>query len=130
MPSSRAKPASVDAYIATFPAAAQAVLQQVRRAAAEAAPAAQEVIRYGIPALKQHGVLVYYAAFRNHIGFYPPVLGNAALEKAAARYAGDKGNLRFPLDEPMPLALIRRLTRLRAKQDKEKHGAAKNRRKS
>lgn len=122
MPTSRPRPENVDAYIADFPPDVQAVLQQVRQAVAAAAPDANEIISYGMPALRQHGVLVYFAAFKSHIGFYPPIRGDAALEKAAARYAGEKGNLRFPLAEPMPLALIRRLTRLRAQQDREKHG--------
>ena len=55
-----------------------------------------------MPALEQHGILVYFAAFKNHIGFYPPIRGDARLEKAASRYAGAKGNLRFPFDEPIP----------------------------
>ena len=98
----------------------RAILQQVRQAVRAAAPDAVEVISYGIPALRLRGVLVYFAAFKHHVGFYPPVRGDARLEKAASRYAGEKGNLRFPLDEPMPLALIARLTRLRAKQDRAK----------
>lgn len=118
MATNRPAPASVDAYIAAFPPDVQAILRQVRQAVRAAAPDAAEVISYGIPALKLRGVLVYYAAFKHHVGFYPPVRGDARLEKAASRYAGEKGNLRFPLDEPMPLALIARLTRLRAKQDR------------
>jgi uncharacterized protein YdhG (YjbR/CyaY superfamily) len=92
-------------------------LRKVRRAVRAAAPNAREVISYRMPALRQHGVLVYFAAFKKHIGFYPPIKGDAKLEKAAARYAGAKGNLRFPLDEPIPYELIKRLTRLRARQD-------------
>ena len=68
-------------------------------------------------------MLVYFAAFKHHIGFYPPIRGDARLEAAAARYAGEKGNLRFPLDEPLPYALIERLTRWRALQDLAKAGA-------
>jgi len=113
----RIKPATVDEYIAAFPPNVQAVLQQVRRVVLEAAPRAQEAVSYRMPALRQHGMLVYYAAFRNHIGFYPPIRGDARLQRAAARYAGDKGNLRFPLDQPIPFDLIRRLTKLRARQD-------------
>jgi len=125
MPAARARPANIDAYIAAFPPDVQAVLQQVRRAVSEAAPAAEEAISYGIPAFRQGGVLVYFAAFKSHVGFYPPVRGDAALEKAASRYAGEKGNLRFPLDQPMPLALIKRITRLRAKQEAARSGARK-----
>jgi len=125
MPAARARPANIDAYIAAFPPDVQAVLQQVRRAVSEAAPAAEEAISYGIPAFRQGGVLVYFAAFKSHVGFYPPVRGDAALEKAASRYAGEKGNLRFPLDQPMPLALIKRITRLRAKQEAARSVARK-----
>ncbi|HVY05482.1 MAG TPA: DUF1801 domain-containing protein [Burkholderiales bacterium] len=116
-------PANVDAYIESFPPKVQAVLRQVRKAVRTAASDAQEVISYRMPALKQNGMLVYFAAFKNHIGFYPPIKGDARLEKAASRYAGEKGNLRFPLDEPMPLDLIQRLTRFRVKQDIEKAAA-------
>ena len=112
-----APPHSVDAYIATFPPDVQAILRKVRATVVAAAPDAHEIISYRMPALRQHGVLVYYAAFKNHIGFYPPIKGDARLEQAIARYAGEKGNLRFPLDEPIPYPLIARLTRLRAKQD-------------
>ena len=112
-----APPPSVDAYIATFPPEVQATLRKVRATVVAAAPDAHEIISYRMPALRQHGVLVYYAAFKNHIGFYPPIKGDARLEQASARYAGEKGNLRFPLDEPIPYPLIARLTRLRARQD-------------
>ena len=113
-----APPADVDAYIASFPPDVQAVLQKVRATVRASAPDAHEVISYRMPALKQHGVLVYFAAFKHHIGFYPPIRGDARLEQAAARYAGEKGNLRFPLDEPIPYPLIGRLTTLRARQDR------------
>ena len=112
-----APPHSVDAYIATFPPEVQAILRKVRATVVAAAPDAHEIISYRMPALRQHGVLVYYAAFKNHIGFYPPIKGDARLEQASARYAGAKGNLRFPLDEPIPYPLIARLTQLRARQD-------------
>jgi uncharacterized protein YdhG (YjbR/CyaY superfamily) len=95
----------------------QAILRKVRATVLAAAPEAREIISYRMPALRQHGVLVYYAAFKRHIGFYPPIKGDAKLQRAAARYAGDKGNLRFPLDQPIPYPLIERLTKLRARQD-------------
>jgi uncharacterized protein YdhG (YjbR/CyaY superfamily) len=118
-------PANVDEYIATFPAEVRAILRKVRRTVRAAAPTAREIISYRMPALRQHGVLVYFAAFKKHIGFFPPIKGDAKLEKAAARYAGEKGNLRFPLDEPIPYGLIKRLTQLRARQDR---AAAKSKR--
>jgi len=117
---SRSQPTTVDEYIALFDADVQAVLRKVRRVVRQAAPHAREVISYSMPALKQNGILVFFAAFKKHIGFYPPIGGDARLEKRAAHYAGEKGNLRFPLDEPMPLKLIATLTRLRAKQDAAK----------
>jgi uncharacterized protein YdhG (YjbR/CyaY superfamily) len=70
-----------------------------------------------MPAFRQGAVLVYFAAFKSHFGLYPPVSGDAGLEKALSRYTGPKGNLKFPLDGPMPYALIRRVVRLRVKQE-------------
>jgi uncharacterized protein YdhG (YjbR/CyaY superfamily) len=117
MESSRTAPANVDEYIQGFSPEVQAILQQVRHVIREAAPLAQEVISYRMPAFKQNGILVYFAAFKNHIGLYPPVSGDARIEKAVAPYAGEKGNLRFPFDKPIPYDLIFRITALRVKQD-------------
>src|SRR5262245_37357127 len=90
--------ADVDEYVAAFPPAVRAILQRVRRVVRAAAPGATEVISYRMPALKQNGILVYFAAFKNHIGFYPPIQGDARLERAASRYAGKQGDLQFHLD--------------------------------
>ena len=111
------KPKDVDSYIAAFPKDHEALLKKVQRSIRAAAPNATEVISYNIPAYRQNGMLVYFAGFKHHIGLYPPVRGNAALEKAAAKYAGPKGNLQFPYDEPLPLALITRIVRHNVKQD-------------
>jgi uncharacterized protein YdhG (YjbR/CyaY superfamily) len=100
------KPTDIDGYISLFPADVRAVLRDV----------AVETISYQMPAFRQHGILVYFAAWKKHIGLYPPISGDKAVEKAIARYAGPKGNLQFPLDEPMPLALIERIVKLRVKQ--------------
>jgi uncharacterized protein YdhG (YjbR/CyaY superfamily) len=113
-------PSTVDDYILGFPEGVQSVLHKVRQAVRAAAPDAEEVISYRMPALRLNGVLVYYAAFKHHIGFYPPVRGDVALEREAAPYAGEKGNLRFPFDAPIPYELIGRLTALRAGQDRLK----------
>jgi uncharacterized protein YdhG (YjbR/CyaY superfamily) len=113
----RTAPATVDEYIVAFPPDVQVILQKIREVVRGAAPDAQEAISYQIPAFKLNGVLVYFAAFKNHIGMYPPVRGDARLEKALTRYAGEKGNLRFPLAEPIPYGLIERITRLRVKQN-------------
>jgi uncharacterized protein YdhG (YjbR/CyaY superfamily) len=112
-----AVPATIDEYIAGFSPDVQRILQRVRRAARAAAPEAQEVISYRMPALKQGGMLVYFAAFKNHIGLYPPARGDPELERAVAPYAGEKGNLRFPLDKPIPYDLVARVTTLRLKQN-------------
>src|SRR6478672_375670 len=123
------KPTDIDGYISQFPADVQAILEKMRETIRHAAPEAKETISYMMPAFKQHGILVYFAAWEKHIGMYPPISGNKTLEKAIARYAGPKGNLQFPLDEPMPFDLIERIVKLRVKQDTEK-AAAKRGKKS
>lgn len=117
------RPKDIDDYISKFPADVQAVLRKVRETIRHAAPDAKEVISYMMPAFRQHGILVYFAAWEKHIGMYPPISGNKTLEKAIARYAGPKGNLQFPLDEPIPCDLIERIVKLRVKQDTEKAAA-------
>jgi uncharacterized protein YdhG (YjbR/CyaY superfamily) len=117
MKQSPAAAKTVDEYIAAFSPEVQSILERIRQVVREAAPEAQEVISYRMPALKQGGILVYFAAFRNHIGLYPPVSGDPDLEKAIAPYAGAKGNLRFPFDKPLPYDLIARVTALRLEQN-------------
>ncbi len=117
---SRATPKTIDEYISGFPPDVQTVLRKVRKVVRSAAPDAQEAISYQMPAFKLDGVLVYFAAFKKHIGFYPPVRGDAGLKKAVSGYAGPKGNLRFPLDQPIPYDLIKRVTKLRLKQKDKK----------
>jgi uncharacterized protein YdhG (YjbR/CyaY superfamily) len=118
-------PANIDEYIAAFPPDVQTMLQQIRLTIRQAAPDAQEAISYNMPAFTQQGTLVYFAAFKKHIGFYPPVRGDAKLVKAISPYAGEKGNLRFPLDQPIPFDLIAKIVKLRVKQNlsKAKHRA-------
>ena len=110
-------PTSIDEYIAAFPTEVQAILKKIRTTVAVAAPDAQELISYRMPAFAQQGILVYFAAFKNHIGVYPPVSGDPRLEKALSPYAGPKGNLKFPLSQPIPYDLIRRIVSLRVKQN-------------
>src|SRR5271166_856636 len=123
------KAEDIDGYISQFPADVQAILQKVRSTISCAAPEAKETISYMMPAFKLHGILVYFAAWEKHIGMYPPISGNKTLERAIARYAGPKGNLQFPLDEPIPYDLIERLVKLRVKQDSAK-AAGKRKKKS
>jgi uncharacterized protein YdhG (YjbR/CyaY superfamily) len=123
MATGQLRPQSIDEYIAAFSPEVRAILERIRLAIANAAPEAQESISYRIPTFTLSGALVYFAAFKKHIGFYPPVRGDAGLEKAVAPYAGEKGNLRFPLDQPIPYGLIERIVRLRVKQNLAKAAA-------
>lgn len=111
-------PRNIDDYIAAAPAEVRPILEKIRRTIAAAAPDAEEVISYRMPAFRLNGILVYFAAFQHHVGLYPPFHGDAKLEKDLARYAGPKGNLRFPLDAPIPYPLIKRIVQLRVKQDR------------
>ena len=124
-----ATPNDINAYILRFPTNVQEILQKVRETILNAAPQAKEVISYRMPAFRQHGILVHFAAWKNHIGLYPPISGDVAIEKAAAKYAGPKGNLQFPLDEPIPYNLIKLIVKLRVKQDRERAEAKRDRRK-
>ena len=121
---SRMKPpfADVDEYIAQFPPGIQEILRAVRATVRSAAPAAQERISYGMPALFQDGAVVYFAAFKHHIGLFPPV-EDPAVRAKVARYAGPKGNLRFPYSAPMPLDLIADVVRARLAANRTKAAA-------
>ena len=105
------EPAGVDAYLAGVAPEARAVLERIRAMARAIAPDATEAISYGIPTFKRDGRPFHFAAFTRHVGLYPPVRGDARLEKALARYANPKGNLALPLDEPIPYALVERVIR-------------------
>ena len=124
------RPKDIDDYISKFPADVQVILEKVRETIRHAAPEAKETISYLMPAFRQHGILVYFAAWEKHIGMYPPISGDKTLEKAIARYAGPKGNLQFPLDEPIPYNLIERIVKLRVKQDSAKAEAKRAKRKT
>jgi uncharacterized protein YdhG (YjbR/CyaY superfamily) len=113
-------PITIDEYIAGCAAEVRPILQKIRQTIGAAAPDAKETISYRMPTFTLEGVVVHFGAFKNHVGLYPPVRGDAALEKQLALYAGEKGNLRFPLDEPMPYALIERIVKLRVRQNRER----------
>jgi uncharacterized protein YdhG (YjbR/CyaY superfamily) len=101
---------SIDAYIAEAAPEAQGILQEIRRVVKTAVPDASETISYGVPAFKQKRVFIYFAAFKKHIGVYPPVQGDEALQAALRPYrGGEKGNLKFPLNQPIPYDLIYRV---------------------
>ena len=117
MPTGRGTPKNIDEYIASFSPEVQAILKKIRLTIRDAAPGAQETISYKIPAFRLNRILVYFAAFKNHIGLYPPVRDDAKLVKAASAYTGEKGNLQFPLDQPIPYGLIERIVKFRVKQN-------------
>jgi uncharacterized protein YdhG (YjbR/CyaY superfamily) len=111
---------SIDEYIATFPEEIQSILQEIRATIQAAAPDAEEKISYQMPTFALKGNLVHFAAFKNHIGFYPTPSGVEAFKEEIARYQGAKGSIRFPLDEPMPLDLISRIVKLRVAENLKK----------
>jgi uncharacterized protein YdhG (YjbR/CyaY superfamily) len=113
-------PKNVDEYIATFPQDIQQRLEQMRQAIRKAAPAAEELISYQMPAYKYHGVLVYFAGYKNHIGFYATPTGHAAFKKELAAYKEGKGSVQFPHEQLLPLALINRIVKFRMKENLEK----------
>ena len=108
-------PATVAAYIAAAPKSVRAILKSVRATVRKAAPEAEERISYRMPAFFYRGVLVYFAAFKKHIGLFPPVRESSLLP-LVAKYTGPKGNLQFPLSEPIPHALIAKLVKARMKE--------------
>jgi len=108
---------TIDEYIAAFPKDIQEKLEKLRQTIRKAAPEAEEVISYQMPALKLHGILVYFAAFKNHIGFFPTASGVEAFKEELASYETTKGTVRFPLYRPLPLPLIGKIVRFRAKEN-------------
>jgi uncharacterized protein YdhG (YjbR/CyaY superfamily) len=110
-------PKTIDDYIASAPEQVRPVLESIRATIRKAAPKAEERISYRIPAFFLEEVLVYFAAFQKHIGFYPPVR-DPSLSALLAKYAGPKGNLQFPLTEPIPHALITRIVKARLKESR------------
>jgi uncharacterized protein YdhG (YjbR/CyaY superfamily) len=103
----------IDAYIAAAPAAARSPLKAIRDMARRAAPEAEEIMSYRMPAFRQGRILINFAAFKAHIGVFPPVRGDAKLERALKPWMGPKGNLQLPLGEPLPLDLLERVVKLR-----------------
>ena len=110
----RAKPASVSAYIAGFPPGAKEMLQQIRALIRDTIPEAEESISYDIPAYKRKGKpVIYFAGFKNHVSVYPAPRGVSPFKEELAGYKGGKGTVQFPLTEPLPVQLIRRIIEFR-----------------
>lgn len=104
---------SIEHYISTFPADIQDILESIRKVIREAAPDAVEKISYQMPTFTQHGNVVHFAAFKNHIGFYPAPSGIMEFEQELAPYKAGKGTIQFPLDQPIPYELITKVVKFR-----------------
>jgi len=111
---------TIDEYIATFPKNVQSILEELRQAVKETAPEAEEAISYQMPAFKLNGNLVYFAAFKNHIGFFPTSSAMEVFKEEVKEYKTGKGTLRFPMDKPMPLDLVKKIVKYRVKENLDK----------
>ena len=117
---------NVDEYLEAFPAGIQAIMEKLRQIIKTAAPKAEEVISYQMPAYKYHGMLVYFAGWKNHIGFYPTSSGTNAFKKELSVYKGAKGSVQFPLDKAIPFSLISKIVKFRVKKNEAKAKAKKH----
>lgn len=117
MKNSQPTPTTIDEFIAAFPEDIRAILQKIRAIIREEAPEAQETINYGIPTFTLHGNLVHFSAFKKHIGFYPAPSGIEKFKDELAPYAGAKGSVQFPLDQPIPYELIRKIVAFRVEEN-------------
>jgi uncharacterized protein YdhG (YjbR/CyaY superfamily) len=122
-------PQNIDEYIACFPQEVQEKLQRIRETIRNAAPDAEEKISYQMPTFAQEGNLVHFAAFQNHIGFYPAPQGIEEFKEELSIYKGGKGSVQFPLDQPIPFALISKIVTFRLKENLAKAAAKKNKKK-
>jgi len=116
---------NVDEYIAGFPGDIQKKLEQMRATISKAAPGAEETISYSMPAFKLKGILVYFAAFKNHIGFYPTASAIAAFKKEISKYKWSKGAIQFPTEMPLPLELVTEIVKFKVKANMDKAEAKK-----
>lgn len=113
-------PKTIDEYITGFPPDVQEILQEIRMTIRDAAPDAQETIKYRMPTFTLNGNLVHFAAFRRQIGFYPLPTGIEQFKNELSVYKGGKGSVQFPLDEPIPFDLVRRIVKFRVKENLER----------
>ncbi len=114
------KPIDFDDYISGFPAEVKEMLERLRATIKNAAPNAEEVISYSMPAFKLNGLLIYFAGYKNHIGLYPMASGIAAFKKELSIYKGAKGSVQFPIDKPLPLTLIKKIVKFRVAENLQK----------
>lgn len=120
MDTNKTTPKNIDEYIAGFPDNIQEILEKIRKTIREAAPDSEEAISYQMPTFRLYGNLVHFAAFKNHIGFYPTPTGTEKFQKELSAYKGAKGSVQFPLDKPIPYDLIRDIVRFRVGENMEK----------
>ncbi len=123
MKSGQTAPKNIDEYIAGFPPEIQEKLQKIRATIHKAAPKAEEAISYMIPTFKLHGNLVHFAAFKNHLGFYPGAAGIEAFQEELAGYETSKGTVQFPMDQRIPFVLITKIVKFRVQQNLDKAAA-------
>ena len=126
MAASRKQFKTMDEYIDAFPEDVKGILNELRQTIKEVAPKAEETISYQIPTFTLNGNMVHFAAFENHIGFYPTPSGMEAFKEELSRYKGAKGSVQFPIDEPLPLPLIRRIVEYRVKENQERRSKKKS----
>lgn len=119
MEAAMTKFSTVDEYIAAFPPETQSILRELRATIRKAAPKAVEAISYNMPGYKLNGPLVWFAGYKNHIGFYPKPSGLLAFKKELAGYKSSKGAVQFPIDKPMPLSLVSKMVKYRIKENTE-----------
>ena len=118
---------NTDEYIESYPEDVQELLKKVRTAIRKMAPDAEEFISYGMPAYKLNGKpLVYFAAFKNHIGFYATPTGHEEFAEELSKYKQGKGSVQFPIDKKLPLDLISKIVKFRVKENKERETLKKN----
>ena len=127
METGQTTPKDIDEYIAGFPEDVQEILEKIRKTIRNAAPDAEEAIKYQIPTFVLNGNLVHFAAFKKHIGFYPAPRGIEAFKDELSVYKGAKGSVQFPLGEPVPFDLISRIVKLRVRENLERAEAKKKR---
>jgi uncharacterized protein YdhG (YjbR/CyaY superfamily) len=129
MMENQTQPKNIDEYIAGFPKEVQVILEGIRTTIRKAAPEAEEAIKYRMPTFTLKGNLVHFAAFKNHIGFYPIPTGIEAFKKELSQYKGGKGSVQFPLDKPIPFDLINRIVKFRVRENLERAEARRKKRK-
>jgi uncharacterized protein YdhG (YjbR/CyaY superfamily) len=121
MPAPKKQFRTMDEYIKTFPVDVQRILEKIRQTIREAAPGAVETISYQMPTFNIDGeYLIYFAAWKTHIGFYPIPSGDEAFQKRILPYRGKKSSLRFPIKEPIPYDLVKQIVRFRMKENRQK----------